>query len=103
MSRHSLMLGKRKNKKKSKKKNKTRMKRGLPRGGMTIRVRTVATVGHRVVRRGLPMSTAPMKLLAVASATAAYAIHLLYRDRDSRALQRRSPSTTTRSFGKVIR
>jgi len=99
ISRHSLMV----KKKRKRKKNKKRMKKDLPRGGMTIRVRTVATVRHRVVRRGLPMSTTPMKPLAVASATAAYATHLLYRDRDSHALQRRNPSTTTRSFGNVIR
>ena len=99
ISRHSLMV----KKKRKRKKNKKRMKKDLPRGGMTIRVRTVATVRHRVVRRGLPMSTTPMKPLAVASATAAYATHLLYRDRDSHALQKRNPSTTTRSFGNVIR
>jgi hypothetical protein len=81
-----LIIKKKKRKKeknRKNKKNKTRMKKGLPRGGMTIRV--------------------PMKLLAVASATAAYATHLLYRDRDLRALQRRSLSTITRSFGNVIR
>jgi hypothetical protein len=36
---------------------------GLPHGGIPIRVRTVVTVAtviHRVVRRGLPMSTASM-------------------------------------------
>jgi hypothetical protein len=75
MSRHSLM----------KKKNKTRvkkrkMKKGLPRGGITIRVRTVATVVYHVVRRERQISIAPIKLLAVASVTAAYATHFLYLD-----------------------
>jgi hypothetical protein len=68
-----------------KKKNKTRvkkrkMKKGLPRGGITIRVRTVATVVYHVVRRERQISIAPIKLLAVASVTAAYATHFLYLD-----------------------
>jgi hypothetical protein len=69
MSHHSLM---KKKKKTRVKKRKT--KKGLPRGGITIRVGTVATVVHHEVRRERQISTiAPMKLLAVATATPAYA------------------------------
>ena len=66
---------------------------GLPRGGITIQARTVATVVHHVVRRERQISTiAPMKLLAVASATVAYATHLLYPDQDLRARQEKPKS-----------